>query len=93
MLIQSVVRVTKNQNTTKECSTCAKAPYFTLLCGVVSTAELRHRAYCPGRVAVEGSRASLQSRGSQDLQSPPLGQFPLIKCVEDHLALVILVAT
>ncbi len=37
-----------------------KTPYWAHLCGVGSTAELHHRAQCPGRAN------SLESRGSSD---------------------------
>lgn len=85
----------KSQNTTKECSVCANPPtgpssvvcfpQRTCFTGLTALAELQSQ---PVRTTGESTLIR-----SQDLQSPPLVQFSLIICVEDHLVLVILMTT
>lgn len=94
MSLESMVTLlNKSKQEVKIIQTCAKppcwapflwfwAPQRTCISGLGAPAELQQSF--PG-----------ESRlfGSQDLQSPPLVQFPLIKCVEDHLVLVVLMAS
>lgn len=91
-----VTLVNKGQSVTKGSCVCAGPP-LALLSGVGSTVELRHKAQSLHAAAAEGHGLGFSGEltliRSHNLQHPSLVHLFLIKHVEDHLVLVILMTT